>query len=150
MAETPKKLYRLPQRGMIAGVCAGLADYFDIDVSVIRVLFVLAALVTGGLALVAYIVLAVVLPRPALVGKPGKRTVAGNDIEENVQSLAGELRANESVGTLRNLLALGLIILGIWLLIGQFFPGWLDIRWSLLWPIFLVLIGLVLLVRGRR
>lgn len=40
MAE--RKLTRIPAQGTIAGVCAGLAKYFDIDVSLVRVGFVLA------------------------------------------------------------------------------------------------------------
>ena len=59
---TKKTLYRLPKQGKIAGVCAGLADYFDMDVTLMRVLFVVAAFVTGGFGLLLYIILAIILP----------------------------------------------------------------------------------------
>ncbi len=42
-----KKLYRIPQKGMIAGVVAGFADYFKVDVTILRVVFVLFVLATG-------------------------------------------------------------------------------------------------------
>ena len=49
---------------MIAGVCSGLADYFNVDPTWIRALFVIAFLGFGSVLLV-YIVLAIVMPNPA-------------------------------------------------------------------------------------
>lgn len=49
--------------GMIAGVCAGLADEFRISVTVVRLLFVLLTLCSGGLGLVMYIALWFIMPR---------------------------------------------------------------------------------------
>jgi phage shock protein C len=46
---------------MIAGVCGGLADYFNIDATLVRVLFLLLA-VFGGTGLVIYIVMWVIVP----------------------------------------------------------------------------------------
>lgn len=56
-----KTLYRIPKDGKIAGVCAGLADYFDMDVTLMRVLFVAGAFLTG-IGILLYIVLALILP----------------------------------------------------------------------------------------
>ena len=57
----PKKLVRSSNDKKIAGVCAGLADYFDMDVTLIRVLWLLATLVPGP-NIIVYIVLWIVLP----------------------------------------------------------------------------------------
>ena len=61
-----RKLYRLPQQGMLKGVCAGLARYFDVPVKLLRVIVVLSMFF--GLfffTLIAYIVLTFVLdPAP--------------------------------------------------------------------------------------
>ena len=61
-----KKLWRIPQQGMVRGVCAGLAHYLDVPVKLVRVVTVLS--IFFGLAfitLVAYIVLSFVLdPMP--------------------------------------------------------------------------------------
>jgi len=65
MAETYKKLYRSRNERMIAGVCGGLGEYFSIDPTLIRLLFVFAAL-AGGPGLVAYIILLVVVPEEPL------------------------------------------------------------------------------------
>ncbi|MEG1212130.1 MAG: envelope stress response membrane protein PspC [Leclercia sp.] len=61
-----KKLWRIPQQGMVRGVCAGLAHYLDVPVKLVRVVTVLS--IFFGLAfitLVAYIILSFVLdPMP--------------------------------------------------------------------------------------
>ena len=55
-----KKLYRNTQNKMLAGVCSGLAEYLNIDPTVIRVIWALIAL--GGAGLVAYLVCALIIP----------------------------------------------------------------------------------------
>ena len=56
-----KKLYRSRNDKKLAGVCAGLAKYLNMDVTVVRLLTVLATLFIGG-GLIAYIVCALVIP----------------------------------------------------------------------------------------
>ena len=55
-----KTLYRLQNGRLIAGVCAGLAEYLNIDVSIIRILCVLFG--CSGLGILAYLACAVLLP----------------------------------------------------------------------------------------
>ncbi len=57
-----KRLYRIYEGKMIAGVCTGLAAYFNIDVVVVRVVFILLTLLTQGAGIIAYIVLLVIVP----------------------------------------------------------------------------------------
>lgn len=60
-----KKLYRIPSKGIIGGVCAGLGEYLDIDPTVIRLVFVLLffAGFSGGLI---YLVMWLIVPiKPA-------------------------------------------------------------------------------------
>jgi phage shock protein C len=65
-----KKLYRDEYHKKIAGVCSGLAEYFNVDVAVVRVLFVLALIFHGG-GLLIYIVLWIALPkRPFMINDP--------------------------------------------------------------------------------
>jgi phage shock protein C len=56
-----KRLMRSSTDKMIAGVCAGLADYFDLDPTIIRVIWVLAFF-CAGTGLLVYIILWIVLP----------------------------------------------------------------------------------------
>ena len=66
MAET-RTLYRSRSNRQIAGVCGGLAQYFNIDPTLVRVLMVVLA-VFGGSGLLIYLVLWVVVPEEPLVG----------------------------------------------------------------------------------
>ena len=64
-----KKLYRSNGKKMIAGVCGGLADYFDIDVSLVRLIFVALSLVTAIIPMLIFYVIAWII-RP--VAEPAK------------------------------------------------------------------------------
>jgi phage shock protein C len=58
-----KKLYRSTQDRMLSGVCAGLAEHMDMDPTVVRLLTVVIALATGGVAvLIGYVVAACIVP----------------------------------------------------------------------------------------
>lgn len=59
MMET-KKLYKDRANGMICGVCAGLAEYSHLDVTVVRLLMVLLGITSIGVVL--YIVAAIIMP----------------------------------------------------------------------------------------
>ena len=56
-----KKLYRIMEGKMIAGVCTGFADYFKLDVNIIRLVLILISL-GGGVGIVAYIAAALLIP----------------------------------------------------------------------------------------
>ena len=56
-----KRLYRSKDDRMIAGVCAGLAEYIDIDPTIVRLLFALG-LIAGGATFWAYLVMMMVVP----------------------------------------------------------------------------------------
>jgi phage shock protein C len=68
MSEQPKRLYRSRTDSMIAGVCGGLAEYFNIDPALVRLAFV-AVLLLGGSAVLIYIIMWIVVP---LEPEPGE------------------------------------------------------------------------------
>src|SRR5262245_4922808 len=74
---SPKRLARRSSEGRIAGVCAGLAEYFEVDVTLVRVGWVVLSIVPGGIVggLLAYLAAWVVMPddRTAAVHVAGKR-----------------------------------------------------------------------------
>lgn len=57
-----RTLYRSKSNRMIAGVCAGLADYLNVDPTVVRLLFVLGFFTVHGGLVFAYIIMAIVTP----------------------------------------------------------------------------------------
>jgi phage shock protein PspC (stress-responsive transcriptional regulator) len=59
---TSKRLYRSRQDRKIAGICAGLAEYFGMDATLMRVGWVILAFLSAGLAILLYLVLIFVIP----------------------------------------------------------------------------------------
>ena len=55
-----KKLYRIPEGKQLAGVCTGLAEYFQLDVTLVRLIFCVVALFGPGI--LAYLICALVVP----------------------------------------------------------------------------------------
>jgi phage shock protein PspC (stress-responsive transcriptional regulator) len=136
---------------MIAGVCGGLGDYFDIDPVFVRVAFVALAFL-HGVGILAYIILAVVTPEDKTVAKqstsPGEQDLTGSgDValdDEDTLRYYSERRVRG-----RNFLALGLIVVG-----GLFLVSNLGLLWwvnfNLFWPLVLVAVGVLLLMGQIR
>ncbi|EFR86746.1 PspC domain-containing protein [Listeria sp. FSL L7-0233] len=57
-----KKLYKSSSQKMIAGVCGGLAEYFNIEVTLVRLLWVVASLFLGS-GILLYIIAAIIIPK---------------------------------------------------------------------------------------
>lgn len=130
------RLYRDEQRKMIGGVCAGLADYFNVDVSLVRVVFVLALILKGG-GLLFYLVLWVVVPRKPYPIEPMVNFGAPPRPEPLVPSKKGLSTAGLIGG-------LVLIMLGSFLLLDQYdlIP---DFEFDKFWPVILIVIGCVMM-----
>src|SRR3989344_3462532 len=60
-AEPKKRLYRDPDNAIVAGIASGIANYFDIDPVIVRLIFVIS-IFFNGLGLLAYIILWLVVP----------------------------------------------------------------------------------------
>ena len=58
-----KKLYLSDTDRKIGGVCGGLGEYFDKDPTLIRIIFILLALLSFGLGIIAYILIWIIVPR---------------------------------------------------------------------------------------
>ena len=58
----PKRLYQISEGALISGVCNGIAAYFAVDVTLVRLAFVVLAFLTGGAAVLVYVVLMFVVP----------------------------------------------------------------------------------------
>ncbi len=67
---SPRRLTRSRDDKVVAGVCGGLARYLNVDPSVVRILTVVASLLTSGAALLVYVVAVVVMPEDEPAGPP--------------------------------------------------------------------------------
>lgn len=61
MNEMRKRLYKSRENAMIAGVCGGIAEYFDLDPTLIRLGWIIFCAM-GGSGIIAYIIAAIVIP----------------------------------------------------------------------------------------
>ncbi len=70
---TQKRLYRDTENKKIFGVCSGLSDYFDVDVTLIRVIW-LILLLCAGTGLLAYLIMAIVVePKEIVLARQAKQ-----------------------------------------------------------------------------
>jgi phage shock protein C len=151
MVDMKRALYRIPQKGKIAGVCAGLAEYFEVDVTLMRVIWVVVAFATGGGMVVLYILLAIILPVSDGVGSHIDSKKNDDDaIGEKINKLGRDLQNSSALWQVRNYLGIGLVILGSWLLLVQFVPQWIDFRWDYVWPVILIVIGVLTIIRRNN
>jgi phage shock protein C len=170
-----RRLYRSRRDSVLGGVAGGVAEYLDIDPSIVRIVWAVLALVTGGIFLVLYIVMWIVVPegpsaatvaRAAPAAAPGDTppsTTAGTADETGAPAsgtaapgtpapASGEWESHEARfrrGGSGGALVFGLILIaaGIWFLIDEYVP---TIDSDILWPIALVALGAALLVVSFR
>jgi len=148
MVDVKRPLYRLPKQGKIAGVCAGLADYFDFDVTLVRVIFIIGAFITGGAAILLYIIFAIVLPvSDSTISSAKAHIVNDEKVSDKFERLGRDLQKNGSVNRMRNYLGAGLVLFGVWLLLSQLFPQWGIFRWEFVWPAILIIVGIMIVVK---
>lgn len=146
--EQSKKLYRTVNDKVIAGVAGGLAEYFDVDVVIFRLLFVLLFFFGGG-GLLAYIIMWIVVPAKRVpfqytnsssapqYGTTGQDANAGNNPADPKATHAAT--AKKSTPSNASLVAgILLIVMGVLFLINRMIP-WVDL--GNFWPVLLIIGG---------
>lgn len=58
-----KKLYKIDEGKKLDGVCGGIAEYFNVDPTLVRLIWALVTLCTIGVGLIGYLVCALIMPR---------------------------------------------------------------------------------------
>ncbi|MGD0523209.1 MAG: PspC domain-containing protein [Candidatus Microgenomates bacterium] len=140
--DSSKQLYRSEKNRVIAGVCGGLADYFNFDPVIIRIFLVLITLF-GGSGVLLYLILWVVIPTESAVGDKSEVNIKNNveEIKDTTKSVVGN---NSRMWAGIFFVGLGLIFLfnnfGIFhfLDLGRF------------WPVLLIALGLIILNKDGR
>ncbi|MBT6964351.1 MAG: PspC domain-containing protein [Lentimicrobiaceae bacterium] len=137
--ETSKKLYRVKDKEVFGGVCAGLAEYFNIDVVLVRVIFVLLALFGGGGVLI-YIILWIAVPnKPYQHPNIKNETDSDPSVVNTEEVQKKETESNSNGGLIAGVI---LILLGVIFLGQRIFPIY---NIGDLWPLILVVVGVILI-----
>jgi phage shock protein PspC (stress-responsive transcriptional regulator) len=95
--EPARRLYRIPEGALLAGVCNGLAAYFKVDVTIMRVAFVIMGLITRGAGIVAYVIMALVIPEASTA----QEKAAASGAPLNARDIMDRARAGYTAGTRR-------------------------------------------------
>ena len=160
-----ERLYRSQTNRVIAGVAGGLAEYFRVDVVLVRLLWVLSIFLGGG-GLFVYIVAWIIIPdEQSVFAGPGKQTEGNrtDDAAEGISVNRGEepqaktqwqaadereCQKEEGKAGMRRQRSAGLLLvgLGIIFLAHQLFGP----LFRFTWPLLLVVLGIYLLVRDRK
>lgn len=155
---------------MVAGVSGGLGEYFGIDSTLVRLFFVITAILTGGLMILIYVVMTVVIPgEPFGLAKPTSAESMDDPSNPNPLeqpsgindpprfsfgsgAIAGSSRFSSSpttydqIGHRRQLMGWALVALGALVLMANLnLLSWLNLHVT--WPAFLILAGFLLLLR---
>lgn len=89
----PKRLYRSEKDKIVAGVCSGIAEYLNIDPTIVRILFILA-LISEGFGLMLYIILWIVMPLESSIEKSEDEVIEenANEIKENLVKVTKDIK----------------------------------------------------------
>jgi len=151
-----RRLYRSRRERVIAGVCGGLAEYFNVDVTIVRLVWAVAVF-AGGTGILAYILAVLIIPEEPYGHVPDNGPAGGatesDDIGRQGEPVPGR-RGHREAGPPRGqggaVLGWLLIGLGLLLLLRNLIP-WLT--WGLFWPLILVAGGVYILssaLKGGR
>lgn len=154
-----KKLFRSTADKMLGGVAGGIAEYFDIDSTLVRVLFIVVVFLGGG-GIIAYIILWIVVPqKPYEIPKNAFNQTSPEDesgstfssdenksVTFNVSngSLAGSVPQTNNK---QLWVAIVLMVIGGLLLLDNLFPRF---DFDLYWPVILIAIGVGLLLKSKN
>jgi phage shock protein C len=126
-----KKLYRSRDNRIVGGVCMGLARYFDVDVTLVRLLWVLAV-IFGGAGVLAYLIAWIIIPEESVF---------------NSEVIVDSSEPGQKSSVDSRMAGLIIVAIGLFFLLRGFFP-FVYIRH--LWPLVLVGAGIVLIFNGMR
>lgn len=140
-----KVLKRSRNNRVIAGVCAGLADYFKIDIALMRVLFVVAAM-CGSFGFWMYVILWIVVPEENTLGQ-GSNEKSYDDTIDITPDDKNEVPAKKKTSNGALIAGLILVFIGVIALVDNF----IYIKWIWkLWPVILIIIGAVILINSQK
>jgi phage shock protein C len=141
-----RRLFRSQTESVLGGVAGGVAEYLDVDPAIVRVIWALLAILTGGVFFLLYIVMWVVVPLAPEGAEPGEPVEPGAAAPAgwNPQPARRGRRASGSGSWIFGLILIGL---GLYFLAREYLP---NVDFDRLWPLGLVLLGVVLLFGAIR
>jgi phage shock protein C len=154
------RLERSITNKVVAGVCGGIAEYLQVDATLVRVFFVVGTILTGGLGLLGYIVLVVLVPLPGQPAPFVKSDVTTSTVEgaqstdpaASTPILATPVaRPADPEAAERNRAMFGVVLVALGAIFLLSNAGLFRlVRWDLAWPLVFIAIGVLLLAQRVR
>ena len=143
MSEPIKKFYRSRTDRVIWGVCGGLGEYFKVDPTLIRILFVLLSF-GSGVGIILYIILALISPNNPKDKMEGSEKVKelAKELGISAKKISNEI-SQKNNHHVRNVLGLAVLTIGIAMLLKPIFHFYLN--WEVVLPFLVILLGFYLL-----
>jgi phage shock protein PspC (stress-responsive transcriptional regulator) len=140
------KIYRSKDDRVVLGVCGGLAKYFAVDSTILRLIFIVATLYHGS-GILLYIILAIIMPEEKKIERIREKN--GTEVSEvSETSEEGSVEIEEKPKEeRRKILALGLIVIGAYFLLKDFIS--IYISSSQVLGIIFLLLGVALIFKKR-
>lgn len=146
MDQPTKRLTRSRTNRILGGVCGGVAEYFGIDATILRIAVVLLALWKGWMVTV-YVVAWIVMPDADAAPSGDDRVKqVTNDVKHAAERVAGTLRADSTRQTTRYIVGGIIVLFGAVALIRPY-VSWDLLRWDFFWPLVLIAVGALILTR---
>ena len=167
-----RRLYRCRENRVLAGVASGVAEFLEVDPSIVRIIWFLSIFV-GGIGILLYIGMALIVPNEpygyAAPGLPGPTGPIGEGVEgagaaSGAASFAGapigaahnhgmyvapgHQHSTGGTGRISMFIGGGLILLGTLALLDIALPGWAT--WRQLWPVLVIGLGALLVFGALR
>src|SRR6266496_8710 len=91
-----RRLVRLPAHGKLGGVCAGIAEYLDADVTLVRLVWVILSIVPGGFVggIIAYAAALIIMPVSNADGAAPRARVMRSRTDKKIAGVCGGLAEN--------------------------------------------------------
>ena len=144
----PRRLQKSRNDNMISGVSGGMAEYFEIDPVFVRLGWVLSIFLTGGVSILIYLVMVIVVPKRAYApaASPDPSANGGEySVEPDDET---DLRLRERR---RYLLGIVVVLVGVaFLLHNMNILGLGSVEWGVLGAVAVIGIGVALLIAGMR
>jgi phage shock protein PspC (stress-responsive transcriptional regulator) len=136
-----KKLYRSRKDKMLGGVAGGIAEYFEIDPVILRIIFAVTFFVFGG-GLLAYIIMWIIIPQEPLV-------IINNDLHEGPKTTGPDpqVERKSNINQTGSTGGAVLIVIGVLFLLHNFHP---IFHFRHYWPLIIIAIGAGLLTHSRN
>ena len=142
----PTKLYRSETNRVIGGVCAGLGDFFQIDSTIVRFIFIIITLFGGG-GILLYLVLWLIIPSDTSTSEITKDNIQKNagEIKTKAQEFANDMKLNTTGMNSRQIIGIIILVFGLMLLMGSFGIVNFARLWKFFPAIIVIIIGIAIL-----